>query len=207
MMLKILLGAATIVAVIGVVGALSMPRTVPARSAVRTDPGGSEQAAVFPSAKARSGNSLAAFSSGCFWGSEEAYRKVPGIIATAAGYAGGSSTYPSYEIAHQTGHLETVLVEFNPKTTSYDKLLKVFWTLPRSKSSVSQGTGNSSYRATIWFYNPSEYKLAVASLGREEQELHHKLAVNVLPAQTFYRAEDSHQQYDEKAGKDLCNVR
>ena len=142
------------------------------------------------------------FSSGCFWGAEEAFRKVPGVVATAVGYTGGSSSFPSYELAHRTGHLETVLVEFSPKRTPLDALLKVFWTLPRSRN--PEASSKSSYRATIWTYDSDESTQASNSRENLQKSLHHNLAVNILPARPFYIAEQFHQQYDEKSGKDLC---
>lgn len=171
---------------------------------VGTHPGGvasGRQLAAFEPAE---GDSLVGFSAGCFWGSEEAFRKIPGIVATAVGYTGGTSRSPSYEVAHATGHVETVLVEFNPKRTPLSALLKTFWTLPRTTDSEGPARSKSPYRAAIWTYDVDEMREATASRVAMEKELHRKLRVQIGPAHPFFLAEELHQQYDEKAGKELC---
>ncbi len=193
-------------ALLGGIGGWATHRAGLPKSGVRTDPGGIHDGEVLPSLKSASGNSLIAFSSGCFWGSEHAFRKMPGIVATAVGYTGGTSTFPNEQVAHATGHLETVLVEFNPKLTPITELLKVFWTLPRSKAPLASRTSKSSHEATIWTYNSDETKQAELGKKALEKSLHTQLAVQILAAQPFYFAEDFHQQYDEKAGKELCRA-
>src|SRR5262245_51117071 len=92
----------------------------PARARVGTDPG---RAGAGTPLSARDGDELAAFALGCFWGSEDTFRQVPGVVATAVGYSGGHTDHPTYESVcrHDTGHAETVLVEFDPKKVSYEK--------------------------------------------------------------------------------------
>ena len=147
---------------------------------------------------------MIAFSAGCFWGAEQSYRKLPGVVATAVGYTGGTSTFPSYEVAHQTGHLETVLVEFDPQRTSLGSLMKVFWTLPRTRNAESTMKTGHLKPATIWTYNSADRALVERSRREMEGSLKYKLAVNVLPARPFYLAEAYHQQYNERSGMDLC---
>jgi len=172
---------------------------------VGVHPGGVGLGKVLPTFTPIPGDSLVGFSSGCFWGSEEAFRRMPGIVATAVGYTGGSSRFPTYEQAHATGHLETVLVEFNPRRTPFNALLRAFWALPRSTSNASVSP-KSPYRAAIWTYDTDERKLANESRDALERKLHRKLPVEIRPAQPFYLAEEYHQQYDEKAGKELCDA-
>lgn len=166
-----------------------------ATSRVGTHPGGVGPGKVLPTLQPAPGDRLVGFSSGCFWGAEEAFRKMPGLVSTAVGYTGGTSSFPSEAVAHRTGHLETVLVEFDPHKTPFSALLKSFWSLPRSSSLA---------RAAIWTYGADEEKLAEASKAQQEKELGHKLRVRIGTAAPFYLAEDFHQQYDEKAGKELC---
>lgn len=201
-----MIGAVAALTLLGGVASWATHRKGAPKLGVRTDPGGIHEGEVLPSIKLATGNSLIAFSSGCFWGSEQAFRKMPGIVATAVGYTGGTSTFPNEQLAHATGHLETVLVEFNPKRTPMAELLKVFWTLPRSKAPLASRTSKSSYEATIWTYNSDETKEAVLGKQALEKSLHTQLAVQILAAQPFYYAEDFHQQYDEKAGKELCRA-
>ena len=125
------------------------------------------------------GHRLAAFSRGCFWGTEGRFRRVPGVIATAVGYTGGTELHPSYESihAHRTGHLETVLIEYDPRRVTYAKLLDVFEaSRPGSKSAV-------------WAYGASDLRAARGRFGEKAR-----------PAQAFWLAEDRHQQYSEKNG-------
>jgi len=198
------LGTAAAIAVVGGISAWTLRRPEQLVFRVGTNPGGVRQRDGLASFKPAAGDSMVAFSAGCFWGAEQAFRKQPGVVATAVGYSGGNSIFPSYEVAHKTGHLETVLVEFDPKKTSMDQLLKVFWTLPRSKNPKTSTSPKSSYLATIWTYSLSELNLAEQSRAAMEKVLHYKLAVKVLPACPFYLAEEYHQQYDEKSGKELC---
>jgi peptide-methionine (S)-S-oxide reductase len=131
---------------------------------------------------------------------------MPGIVATAVGYTGGSSTFPTYEQAHATGHTETVLVEFNPKVTPFSKLLATFWTLHRATSSSAPVNEKSPYRAAVWTYAPWELTEARKSCAALEAKEHRKFQVRIQPAQPFYLAEEYHQQYDEKSGTNACPV-
>jgi peptide-methionine (S)-S-oxide reductase len=173
---------------------------------VGTHPGGVAQGKQLRAFEPMPGDSLASFSAGCFWGAEEAFRKVPGIVATAVGYTGGSSRFPSYEQAHATGHLETVLVEFNPQRTPFAALLKTFWSLPRTMDFEQVGLPESRRRAAIWTYNAEEAKAATEARVALERKFHRKLRVQIQPAAPFYLAEAYHQQYDEKTGTESCAI-
>jgi peptide-methionine (S)-S-oxide reductase len=207
--MKTLLGITVVLALGAGAGFLSSHRKTGRvqgfHRAVGVDPGNVGKCELPSAPGLAPGDRLVGFSSGCFWGSEEAFRRIPGIVATAVGYTGGSSQFPTYEVAHRTGHLETVLVEFNPKRTPFTDLLKVYWTLPRSTSDAPVPP-TSSYKAAIWTYDQDEAKAAATSRDAVEKKLHHPTRVAIQPAQPFYMAEDYHQQYDEKAGKELCNT-
>ncbi len=182
----------------GGVGVWSRAR--PAETRVGTHPGGVRPGVALASFHPASGNSIVAFSSGCFWGSENAFRKMPGIVATAVGYSGGSAPALTESIAHATGAMETVLVEFNPHRTPFEHVLDTFWSLPRSTQPSSAGKA----KAAIWTYNAGELRQARASLAAMEKKIRRPLSVQVEPARPFYLAEDFHQQYDEKAGVESC---
>ena len=132
------------------------------------------------------GNRLAAFSRGCFWGMEERYRQIPGVVATAVGYMGGSELHPTYESIHanRTGHLETVLVEYDPHRVAYAKLLDAF------------EASRPGSRSVVWTYGTLDLRTSQGRFGAKAR-----------PAQAFWLAEARHQQYSERNGLDLCPIR
>jgi peptide-methionine (S)-S-oxide reductase len=152
---------------------------------------------------------LAVFSQGCFWGTEERFRKVPGVVATAVGYTGGSMEHPAYEdvSSHTTGHAESVLIEFDPAKVSYDALLRIFWDShdPTSKDRQGPDVG-TQYRSAIFTFGPEQQKAALASRDEEQRRLQDLITTQVSAAQPFWLAEDYHQQWDEKHGRESCPV-
>jgi peptide-methionine (S)-S-oxide reductase len=171
---------------------------------VGTAPGGVGRGTALGAAP---GHELAAFAEGCFWGSENTFRHVRGVTATAVGYTGGHTKDPTYESVcdHRTGHAEAVLVEFDPKVVSYEKLLAVFWAThdPTTKNRQGPDIGDQ-YRSAIFTFSEAQRSVAERSLADEQRK--HKAAVTteIESAGAFYRAEDHHQQYDEKTGTESC---
>ncbi|HEX4383140.1 MAG TPA: peptide-methionine (S)-S-oxide reductase MsrA, partial [Myxococcales bacterium] len=152
---------------------------------------------------------LAAFSQGCFWGVEERFRKVPGVVATAVGYAGGTAKNPSYEdvCTGETGHAESVLVEFDPAKVTYAQLLKFFWTSHDPTSGNAQGPDHGTqYRSAIFTFNDEQAKAAKASLDEQQKVLTDKITTEIAPAGPFWVAEDYHQQWDEKHNALSCPI-
>lgn len=154
----------------------------------------------------------ATFAAGCFWGVEAAFRQTKGVTATAVGYTGGQTVNPTYEqvCSDRTGHAEAVEVEFDPAQVSYDDLLAVFWDNHDPTQFNRQGPDfGSQYRSAIFFHSPEQQaaaersKQALAASGK----LKRPIATQVVPADTFYRAEDYHQQYLEKRGMASCHIR
>lgn len=153
------------------------------------------------------GHALAAFAEGCFWGSENTFRHVAGVTATAVGYTGGHTENPTYETvcSHTTGHAETVLVEFDPKVVSYRELVRVFYKThdPTTKNRQGPDVGDQ-YRSAIFTFDDEQKAIAAAVIAEEQPKLSRPITTEVSPIARFYMAEDYHQQYDEKTGKESC---
>jgi peptide-methionine (S)-S-oxide reductase len=146
----------------------------------------------------------ATFGAGCFWGVEEAFRRVKGVIGTSVGYAGGEMKNPSYGdvCTGETGHAEVVQVEYDPTKVSYEELLNVFWGAHDPTTLNRQGPDvGPQYRSVIFFHNAQQEAAARAakeklqSSGRFNNK---RIVTEIVPASEFYRAEDYHQQYLEK---------
>jgi peptide-methionine (S)-S-oxide reductase len=153
---------------------------------------------------------LAAFAAGCFWGVEDAYRHVPGVVATAVGYAGGHTTDPTYDAVceHTTGHAETVLVEYDPTRVPYEQLLRVFWKIHDPTQVGGQGPDiGSNYRSIVFTFDDEEAAAARASLQAEQKALSAPITTEIRPMGAFWKAEDYHQQYAERTGHHGCPVR
>ena len=153
---------------------------------------------------------LAAFAAGCFWGVEDAFRHVPGVVSTAVGYAGGHTTDPDYPkvCTHTTGHAETVLVEFDPARVPYEHLLRVFWKIHDPTQVGGQGPDEGdSYRSVVFTFDEDEAAAARASLQAEQKHLDQHITTEVRPIGPFYKAEGYHQQYAERTGHHGCPIR
>lgn len=185
--------------------AATMAATAPAH--VGTDPGHAGYGTpLVPVGHDR----LAAFAAGCFWGVEDAFRHVPGVVATAVGYAGGHTTDPTYPsvCTHTTGHAETVLVEFDPTKVPYEHLLRVFWKIHDPTQVGGQGPDEGdSYRSIVFTFDADEAAAARASRDAEQKALTSPITTEIVPMKAFYKAEDYHQQYAERTGHHGCPVR
>ena len=145
----------------------------------------------------------ATFAAGCFWGVEASFRQVKGVVDTQVGYTGGHTEHPTYEqvCSHTTGHAESVEVTFDPTKVTYRQLLKLFWEIHDPTQANRQGWDfGNNYRSAIFYHSPEQKAEAIASL-QEEQTRHKKpIVTQIVPAATFWRAEEYHQRYDEKHG-------
>lgn len=153
------------------------------------------------------GNQLAIFAQGCFWGVEERFRKVPGVVATAVGYTGGRTEAPSYAqvSTSATGHVEAVLVEFDPSVVPYEELLAFFWRTHDPTTADRQGPDRGSqYRSAVFTFGPAQQRAAERSREEEQRALVAPITTEIAPAGPFWIAEDEHQQYDEKHGTLTC---
>ena len=153
----------------------------------------------------------ATFGAGCFWGVEEDFRKVPGVVGTAVGYSGGTKANPTYEdvCSDRTGHAEVVEVEYDPAKTAYETLLDVFWNGHNPTQRNRQGPDvGTQYRSVIFFHTPEQEAAARASKERLAQsgKFGKPIVTEISPAQPFWRAEEYHQRYFEKRGGGSCHV-
>lgn len=154
---------------------------------------------------------LATFAAGCFWGVEELFRKLPGVLSTRVGYTGGDEDKPTYEQVcdDRTGHAEAVEVTFDPVQISYERLLEVFWKNHNPTQGHRQGPDiGSQYRSAIFFHSPEQEQTALASKKTLETSGIWKapLTTEIVPATTFWPAEDYHQQYLKKRGLESCHI-
>ena len=147
----------------------------------------------------------ATFAAGCFWGVEETFRHVPGVVATRVGYTGGHTDNPTYHdvCTDLTGHAEAVEVTYDPAKISYAELLDAFWTCHDPTTMNSQGPDfGTQYRSAIFYHDADQEKIAKESL-KEVADSHvfkHKIVTEIVPAGKFYKAEEYHQEYFEKNG-------
>jgi peptide-methionine (S)-S-oxide reductase len=145
----------------------------------------------------------ATFAAGCFWCTEEAFEKVPGVVSVMSGYMGGQKKNPTYHevSAGGTGHSEVVQVIYDPKTVSYEKLLEVFWVNhdPTVLNRQFCDPG-SQYRPGIFYYTPEQKRLAEASKAKWERDkpFKEKILTPIEPAGEFWPAEEYHQDYYKK---------
>jgi len=170
---------------------------------------------------------IATFAAGCFWGVEDAFRNITGVIETRVGYTGGDKQDPEYieVLTGKTGHAEAVEVTFDPVIVSYNDLLAVFWdvhdpTLTRTElikdmwgindPLILENTpeyAGSHYRSSIFYHNEEQRIVALGSM----KDMQNAAPGEIVPASRFYKAEDEHQQYFEKNAdkrqKKVCNIK
>ena len=154
----------------------------------------------------------ATFAAGCFWGVEATFRQIPGVTSTRVGYIGGRTENPTYKevCTDGTGHAEAVEVEFDPAVAHYDGLLRTFWENHDPTQLNRQGPDwGSQYRSAIYFHTPEQEAAAHASKDALERAHRYSkpIVTQIVPAVTFYPAEDYHQQYLEKRGQASCHVK
>jgi peptide-methionine (S)-S-oxide reductase len=155
----------------------------------------------------------AMFALGCFWGAERKFWQREGVYSTQVGYAGGCTPNPSYRevCSGGTGHAEVVRVVFDPKTVTYDQLLKLFWESHNPTEGMRQGADvGTQYRSAIYAYGPEQKRAAEASRAAYQKALsaagHGTITTEVEDAPEFYYAEDYHQQYLDKNPDGYCGL-
>jgi peptide-methionine (S)-S-oxide reductase len=149
----------------------------------------------------------ATFAAGCFWGVEASFRGCEGVVGTSVGYTGGNDVAPSYEsvCAGLTAHAESVEVWFDAALVSYSELLDAFWSMHDPTTPDRQGWDfGSQYRSAIFVHDSEQERLAIASRDAHQPAYARPIVTEIVPASTFYAAEDYHQRYFEKHGGAIC---
>ena len=155
----------------------------------------------------------AVFGMGCFWGAERLFWKIPGVVSTAVGYAGGYTPNPTYEevCSGLTGHTEVVRVVFDPTQVSYGELLRAFWERHDPTQGMRQGNDiGTQYRSVIYCTSEAQLAEATASRDRYQSSLASRgfgaITTEVIRAPEFFYAEDYHQQYLAKNPDGYCGL-
>lgn len=150
------------------------------------------------------GTEQALFGAGCFWGVEHIYRtQIPGVLDAVSGYAGGRTRNPTYQdvCSGSTGHVEVVLVTFDPAKTNYDAIVDAFFRMHDPTQVNRQGPDiGEQYRSVIYYYTPEQRTIAEAVKARRQPRHSKPIATTVEPAPEFYKAEEYHQKYYIRKG-------
>src|SRR5689334_24090228 len=147
------------------------------------------------------GRETAVFAGGCFWGVQSVFQRVKGVLATAAGYSGGSMETATYKqvITETTGHAESVEVIYDPSIITYGQLLRIYFSVAHDPTQLNrQGPDvGTSYRSAIFYTNEEQKRLATAYIAQlnNEKIFHGPIVTQVTPLKASYRAEDYHQDY------------
>jgi peptide-methionine (S)-S-oxide reductase len=159
------------------------------------------------------GTELALFGMGCFWGAERKFWQAEGVVSTAVGYAAGYTPNPTYRevCTGKTGHNEVVRVVYDPKSTRYEDLLRVFWESHDPTQGMRQGNdAGTQYRSGIYVYGDAQRRAAEASRDAYQRVLaeagHGPITTEILDAPEFYYAEEYHQQYLAKNPDGYCGL-
>ena len=153
----------------------------------------------------------ATFGAGCFWGVEETFRQIPGVVDNAVGYLGGQTNNPTYQdvCTDETGHAEVVQVAYDPAKVSYEQLLNTFWESHDPTTLNRQGPDiGTQYRSAIFFHSPEQERVARASKEKMQAsgKFRRPIVTEITPASAFYRAEEYHQKYLAKRGVSHCHI-
>jgi peptide-methionine (S)-S-oxide reductase len=153
----------------------------------------------------------ATFGAGCFWGVEVEFGRIPGVTETAVGYEGGKTERPTYKdvCTDSTGHAEVVELTFDPARVSYEQLVEAFFGLHDPTQLNRQGPDwGAQYRSAIFFHSPEQEATAKKVIERltAAKKFRKPIVTQVVPAQTFWKAEEYHQKYLEKRGAVSCHI-
>lgn len=150
----------------------------------------------------------AVFAAGCFWGVEEAFRTLSGVIKTRVGYTGGDFDNPTYEdvCSHTTGHAEAVEITFDSSQITYENLVNKFFMI--HDPTLDESRIYNNYRSAIFYNSPEQREVAekIKDEFNNSEKYANRIATEIVPASDFWEAEDYHQQYVMKRGGGSCHV-
>lgn len=152
----------------------------------------------------------AMFAAGCFWGVQYFFDMVPGVAKTTVGYTGGRTKDPDYWRIHDydTGHVEAILIEFDPHKVSYETLVRHFFRIhnPTVLNAADGINIGSTYRSALFYFNDEQKKIALKVKADIEKSYKKLVVTEFAPAATFYKAEPEHQKFTERTGRGMCHV-
>ena len=143
----------------------------------------------------------ALFGAGCFWGVEEHFEKIDGIIKTEVGYSGGNTKNPTYEsVCYQnTDHVEVLCADFDDEIISYEDLIEEFWKCHDPTTLDRQGPDvGRQYRSVIYYFNDIQKNTALKSRDKFQPSFNNRIITEITKADIFYKAEEYHQKYIQK---------
>lgn len=154
----------------------------------------------------------ATFAAGCFWGVEELFSQIKGVESTQVGYTGGDLDNPTYEVvcAGETGHAESIQIEYDPSVVSYEDLLVIFWNNHNPTTINQQGLDiGEQYRSAVFFHNVEQEVMAKKLKEKLQntafKKFGQKIVTEIVPFKKFFRAEEYHQRYLEKNNLSHCS--
>lgn len=151
----------------------------------------------------------AIFAAGCFWGVQYYFDQIPGVTKTTAGYTGGHTENPTYEdvCTHTTGHAEAVELEFDEEQVSYETLVRQFFRMHNPTQLNRQGPDvGDSYRTALFYFDENQRQIAEQVRDEVQSVFDQPIVTQIVPAATFYVAEEYHQKFAERTGRGMCHV-
>ena len=153
----------------------------------------------------------ATFGAGCFWGVQASFDRISGVVETKVGYEGGTLENPTYRdvCTDLTGHAEVLEITFDPSRVSYQQLLLAFFSEHDPTQLNRQGPDHGTqYRSVVFYHSPEQQQVATATIARltAEHKFSKPIVTQVVPAETFWPAEEYHQKYLEKRGATSCHI-
>jgi methionine-S-sulfoxide reductase len=154
---------------------------------------------------------IATFGAGCFWGVEQRFGKIKGVLSTVVGYTGGKMENPTYKdvCTDKTGHAEVVRVTYDPSIVSYEELLEYFWDMHNPTTLNRQGWDvGTQYRSAVFYHSEEQKEAALRLKEKLDKSAKYKkpIVTEIVPAGKFYRAEEYHQKYHEKNKKTIFSI-